>query len=187
MIDHIDRLLFNQRILGAIPIEKKIRIERIIGFDYDAVLKNVMECQDISSVNLTDNMPEQQLVTTRYFRNKAFLEEQIQARFLTKNKFNEQQLQRINDFIEFLKNKVAVVRILASKFDVAYQIFEILNNRGLPLSNKDLLRNFIISEFAAIQSGIDPVQKWQKLEDSFALDNDFISRFVESTNAKKLF
>jgi hypothetical protein len=52
------------------------------------------------------------------------------------------------------------VRIASSDFEIAYQIFEILNNRGLPLSNKDLFKNFIISELH--QAGVaEPEQPYR--------------------------
>ncbi len=187
MTSEIDRIIFNKKILGAITQEKKVKIERSIGFDYDTVLKDVMECK--SPVLPSDLTEEQTIVTNRYVHNKKYLEDAVSTRFLKNGIFTEASLVEINDFIEFLKNRVAIVRILASQFDVAYQIFEILNNRGLPLSNKDLLRNFLISEFHTIaqqpsHQHIDPIKKWQELENNYDLDNDFISRFVESRNAK---
>jgi uncharacterized protein with ParB-like and HNH nuclease domain len=189
MISEIDRIIFNRRISGAIMVEKKVRIERSIGFDYDKVLNDVMECKDTLSSASEKITPEQKTVADRYFQNKNYIESKISERFLDNSVFTENSFTELNRFIEFLKNKVAIVRILASQFEVAYQIFEILNNRGLPLSNKDLLRNFLISEFHTLSQKegyqhINAVEKWQKLEDEYILDNDFISRFVESTNAK---
>ncbi len=186
----IDDIVFNKKIFGASVQEKKVRIEKATGFDYDNVLKVAMECGNIQKINLSEANDEQRAISKRYFDNRHFFETQLADNFLTDKKFGYHDAERLNEFIEFLKQKVAVVRILASRFEVAYQIFEILNNRGLPLSNKDLFRNFVIKEFHALKalnptkySHIDPNQKWTELEETFDLENEFISRWVESKKA----
>ncbi|MBK9564132.1 MAG: DUF262 domain-containing protein [Saprospiraceae bacterium] len=196
MIREIERLIYNRKIQGAITIEKKVKIEKSFTYDYDSILTHVIECKSYNGLNLPQNISDEQKQTIiRYFNNAHYLEQKVTGKFLENGSFTELNFSALNNFIEFLKNRVAVVRILASKFDVAYQIFEILNNRGLPLSNKDLLRNFIISEFSSIavernKSAVDdsdklhPDKKWEYLERNFDLDNEFISRFVESINGK---
>jgi Protein of unknown function (DUF1524) len=75
---------------------------------------------------------------------------------------------------------------------VAYHIFEILNNRGLPLSNKDLFRNLLIREWDALKnsdpvkySHIVPLDLWNELDTNFEFQDDFIGRWVESYKAAK--
>lgn len=189
-ISLIDDIVFNKKIFGAKLQEKKVRIEKVSGHDYDSVLKIAMECGNMNDFNWSNVTEEQELVSKRYFANRDFLETKLSETFLTDNHFGYQNAERLNDFIEFLKHKVAVVRILASKFEVAYQVFEILNNRGLPLSNKDLFRNFLIKEFQALKvldnekyAAIDPHKKWMELEENYDLENEFISRWVESKKA----
>jgi len=189
-ISLIDDIVFNKKIFGASIQEKKVRIEKITGFDYDNVLKIAMECGDIKNINFANATEEQAIVSKRYFDNRKFFETKLSEAFLTNNQFSYNDAGKLNEFIEFLKQKVAVVRILASRFDVAYQIFEILNNRGLPLSNKDLFRNFVIKEFHALKAtnvekyaDLDPNKKWNELEENYDLENEFISRWVESRKA----
>jgi len=192
VINEIDRLVFNRKRLGGITIEKKVKIESVFGFDYDNVLSYVMDCKLKEKFNFPENCSEEnKIVSQRYFDNKDFFEEKLMETFLNSEtkKLTESKFFELNNFLEFLKNKVVLVRIFASRFDVAYQVFEILNNRGLPLSNKDLFRNFLINEYYKLSqneayTNINPNQKWQELEINYNLDNDFISRFVESTNAK---
>lgn len=189
-IELIDDIIFNKKIFGAQVQEKKVKIEKISGFDYDNSLKIAMECGDIKKLDLSTATEEQKIVSSRYFDNRKYFEKQLTERFYTDDKFSYKNAEELNNFIEFLKQKVAIVRILASRFEVAYQIFEILNNRGLPLSNKDLFRNFIIKEFhelklknSAKYDSLNPNQNWTFLEDNYELDNDFISRWVESRKA----
>jgi len=149
-------------------------------------LETVMKCGEFKTINLFDATDEQKIVTARYFENKDFFIARLKDEFLDERLFTEKKARELNLFINFLKNKVTVIRIQADNFEVAYQIFEILNNRGLQLSNKDLFRNFIIKEFSDLKSkntekykDLIPNQKWLDL-DAYQLDPEFISRYVES-------
>ncbi len=157
-IGEMDRITYNKKTFG-VRAEKKVKIERNAGFNYDDVLQAVMNCQSIAAVNKRNVTEEQNTVIERFFSNEEFLEEKFRFHFLEGHIFTLKMAIKLNSFIEFLKNKVSIVRILTPTFEVAYQIFEILNNRGLPLSNKDLFRNFIIKEFDALkQSNLEKYQ-----------------------------
>lgn len=190
--DNVNNLIFNEKHSGLFTTpEKKVKIARRIGFDYDNVLKVVMECGSSSAIPLDGASEEQKKVTMRYFDNRHFFVEQLKNKFLDNNLLTYEKALDLNNFFTFLKNKVTIVQIRAPKFEVAYQIFEILNNRGLPLSNKDLFRNFLISEFHALKlsdldkyKDLDPNEKWRVLETKYQLDSEFISRYVESKSGK---
>lgn len=182
MINEIDRLIYNRTMYGAQTKSKKVKIEKNFGYDYDTVFDNVVQCNDEYRNQIKNITEEQRQIVDRYFNNAIFFEQKIKLCFSKKS--TEETLKQLNGFIEFIKNRVSIVRILASEFKVAYQIFEILNNRGLPLSNKDLLRNFIISEFAVI-SNENSEKKWENLDSNYSLDNDFISCFVEAKTGRK--
>lgn len=181
--ERIDNLLFNRKIFGIIEQEKKVKIERFVGFDYDGVLKIAMECGSIAKVNLKEASEEAKEVVTRYFDNRNYLIACLQIHFLEEGILTYGKVTRLNQFIEFLKNKVKIVRILSLRFDMAYQIFEILNNRGLPLSDKDLFRNLIIRELYKANVA-NPEKKWLHL-DAYEFTPEFISVYVESKNARK--
>lgn len=185
VVDDMDDLLFNKKKLGSITHTKKVKIERKIGFDYDQVLQKVIECGKIDEINLAEANEEQKQIAQRFFDNQKYFISKLIERFVDSNKFTYNNAQDLNKFIDFLKNRVTVIQIRCPSFDVAYQIFEILNNRGLPLSNKDLFRNFLISEFSELKaalpsSGVDPNQKWYHLENNYELAPEFLSRYVES-------
>ncbi len=187
----IDSLVFNKKIFGAITQEKKVKIARFGGFDYDDVLKTAMECGDISLLNLENATEEQKTVSGRFFNNREFLIEQLRQKFLVGGILTYELALQLNEFIEFLKYKVTLIRIQSPTFEDSYHIFEILNNRGLPLSNKDLFRNFLIKEFSALKTKspdryatLDPNQKWRVLEDDYDFRPDFINRYVESKLGK---
>lgn len=188
-INLIDDMIFNKKLFGAKTLERKVKVEKNSGFDYDSVFAKVVDCEQSDSVKINDATDEQKQSANRYFKNKNYFEEQIKKEFFAGGVFKETDAQHLNNFLEFLKNRVSVVRILAPTFEIAYHIFEILNNRGLPLSNKDLLRNFIIKEFDSLKkhskqhSAISPTEKWKNIDDRYELRDDFIGRWVESTKA----
>jgi uncharacterized protein with ParB-like and HNH nuclease domain len=191
-IAFVDDVLYNKRLFGATAVEKKLKIEKSSGFDYDKVLTEAIECRQEYSADLAQSTMEQQSVVKRYFNNVAYFKEQIGLKFLSKGVFTEKDAETLNNFIEFLKTRVSVVRILTPTFEVAYHIFEILNNRGLPLSNKDLFRNLLIREWDALKnsdpvkySHIVPLDLWNELDTNYEFQDDFIGRWVESYKAAK--
>lgn len=181
--NNINSILFNKKLFGVVEQEKKVKIQSIAGFDYDEILKFALECGAFKEIKNNCKTDEQKLVSERYFANRNYFKYKLQNRFSEENNFTFKKAQELNNFIEFLKNKVTVIRILSPRFEVAYQIFEILNNRGLPLSNKDLFRNFIISELYKANVA-EPEKKWLAL-DEYEFTPEFISRYVESKKARK--
>ncbi len=189
-IQTIDEIIFNQKKSIGLFIrpEKKVKIQSTIGFNYDVVLEEVLKCGEMTNIVMTEASEEQQEVTMRYFKNRTFFIERLKLMFLNKEGYlTSENANKIDAFFFFLMNKVSIVQIRTSKFDIAYQIFEILNNRGLPLSNKDLFRNFLISKFYELKAqdevkykDIVPNAKWKHLEDNYELNTEFISRYVES-------
>ncbi|MFN0215996.1 MAG: DUF262 domain-containing protein [Saprospiraceae bacterium] len=186
VVSLIDELTFNEKLFGAKTVEKKVKIEKSNGFDYDSVFSSTIDCGAFREADYKSAKREQLEVAGRYFKNKDYFVEKLQENFLTDGHFTEENAEQLNNFLDFIKNRVSVVRIMTDSFDIAYHIFEILNNRGLPLSNKDLFRNFIIQKFDALKNeggkyaSIDPTEKWTALEENFDLRDDFLARWVES-------
>jgi uncharacterized protein with ParB-like and HNH nuclease domain len=191
IISFIDDVLYNKKFFGAATVEKKLKIAKNTDFDYDKVLAYVIECNRIDPQELRNATVEQRIVANRYFNNRDFFIERLRDVFLEHQSFTEAKATKLNDFIEFLKSRVSVVRILTPTFEIAYHIFEILNNRGLPLSNKDLFRNLLIKEWDALKnsnssySHINPSDLWNELDNNYEFQDDFIGRWVESYKAAK--
>lgn len=187
----VEKVIFNREFKGVIETTKKVKIKKSAEFDYDNVLADVLECsynindKDLKSkYNYTTD--EQKKIISRYYRNRKYFEDRIKENFLTNNVFTENDFVKLNNFLDFLKTRISFVIIKAKDFEFAYRIFETLNNRGLPLSNKDLFRNFMIEQFDTIKSDkpdIDPIKKWNELDANFELKEDFIGRWVESKKA----
>lgn len=176
-ISRLEQLLFNRVGIGLIQ-EQKVRIQRASGYNFDDVLVAAIKCETGKKVE----DPRYREVAERYFRNRDYFVEQIRERFLVSGRFTVDVATKFDAFFKFLFTRVSIVLITTANFETAYFIFETLNNRGLPLTGRDLLRNFLIKELAEAKHP-DPAQAWVDLERDFALTEDFIGRWVESTKA----
>lgn len=188
----IDELIFNENLFGAVSMEKKVKIEKSTVFDFDRILTKSINCDVFDPKEFQGAKLEHIETAERYFKNKDYFVERLRENFLDKEgHFSNDTAIELNKFLDFVKNRISVVRILTDKFEIAYHIFEILNNRGLPLSNKDLFRNFLLKEFDALKneggqySKIDPTERWSNLEQDYDLRDDFLARWVESMNARQ--
>jgi hypothetical protein len=64
--------------------------------------------------------------------------------FLNEVHCNDKKTRRLISFIQLLTEGVIVLRITAMSYSNAYAIFESLNNRGIPLSQSDLIKNEVL-------------------------------------------
>jgi len=64
--------------------------------------------------------------------------------FLAEVKDKELRNRRLISFVQLLTEGVILLRITAMSYSNAYAIFESLNNRGIPLSQSDLIKNELL-------------------------------------------
>ena len=57
------------------------------------------------------------------------------------------QGQALESFMYWVINNIVIVKIEAYSEENAYTIFETMNDRGLNLTNSDMLKGFILSKF----------------------------------------
>lgn len=191
VIGFVNDFIYNKKLVGVTPTEKKLKIEKNLEYDYDKVFGFVVEDASTVPQNLIDQASDdQKVVINRFISNHNYFQEKVFVSFTTAREFSTNDAERLNAFIEFLKNEVSVVKILAGDFNIAYHVFEILNNRGLPLSNRDLFRNLIIKEYDLLKksnptayANLIPGKKWVDLESNYDITDEFIGRWVESYNA----
>lgn len=176
-IGRIEQILYNSVGISLVQ-ELKVKIRHESGHDFDAVLNAAIRCE--AGPGASDS--RYLAVTERYFRNRDYFLARLRQQFLPGDQFTADSANRFNDFFTFLGARVSIVMISTTDFDTAYSIFEILNNRGLPLSGLDLLRNLIIRELDAVAHP-DPAAAWLRLEQDFGITEDFMGRWVESQKA----
>lgn len=183
LIKEFEPLIYNKKTSGIsfIP-ELKLKINRDYGYDFNEFFKNLIDCKDGSIQK--DLLEENKQIINRYSGNYKFFFQKIESMFLEENIFTESKAQLFSQFAQFLRIRVAMIVITTPSFNSAYFIFEVLNNRGLPLSNKDLTRNLVISEFIKAKfDEVESAKKWYELEENYLFPQDFIGRWVESKKA----
>lgn len=180
-VTRLEEFVYNEQSFGLAP-ELKVKIEYSTGYDYDGALKAAAACNDRGAVGHVDDRFDE--VVDRYFDNRDYFLARLEQEFLDEQEFSIERAQLFDRFFTFLATRVALVLIKTTDFETAYSIFEILNNRGLPLTNLDLLRNFVIKKFAEA-GGQDGADAWFRLESDYVLTEDFTARWVESVNGAK--
>lgn len=70
----------------------------------------------------------------------------------------------------FLFNKVIVIYVAAESLDDAFRLFTILNNRGLPLTNSDILKSINVGAVANESKRRLYAAMWEELEGEFGPD-----------------
>lgn len=167
------KLLYN--FMGVTLVQTlKVKIQRMTGFDYNEVLERAVRCEASSKVT----NPQFMNIAERYFQNREYLRSKLESTFLTDGVFTIANAEQFNQFFSFLYVRVAIVLITTTSFDTAYMIFETLNNRGLPLSPLDLMRNFFLEQLSEAGEKDAPAL-WTSLEKE-SLTEDFMGRWVES-------
>lgn len=83
--------------------------------------------------------------------------------------------EKLNSFIKYLLQKVVLVVITTSTFESAFRLFNVINSRGLPLTNSDLLKS---ENLRVINSDIrkDFADIWES--DEIDLGKDGIEKLV---------
>lgn len=121
--------------------------------------------------------------------------EEISA-FLKEQKNEELRVNRLVSFVQLLIEGVILLRIKALSYTNAYAIFESLNNRGIPLSQSDLIKNEVLKN--CNQADLEDVaDSWQNarqlvegIEKDFSMPDfvhySYISRFG-AIKANKLY
>lgn len=86
-------------------------------------------------------------------------------------KFNEQELKKL---AQYILQKVFIVFVQTDDLASSFRLFNVLNSRGLPLSNADLLKNMLFEASAnsnnnSIENQVK--QDWSEIEDIVGINN----------------
>lgn len=87
-------------------------------------------------------------------------------------KLNDQKLDK---FVNYIKNKVVLIVTTAPTLSKAFQLFEILNNRGKDLEPLDLIKNMLLKNLSKDNSSDDERDKftetWRKFNDNLTINS----------------
>jgi len=128
-----------------------------------------------------DNKVLKKLVEKRINGDSFKNEKIIQGYNFFKEKLQENRQQWQNIYIKLLDSLDLVIMVTDSYYD-AFRLFETLNNRGLSLSSVDLIKNYLLSKFAANESILEEsIEIWdsiiENIEDIESVRHDKVRFF----------
>lgn len=78
----------------------------------------------------------------------------------------------LKSFAGFILSSVFVVAVTTENFQSAYRLFNVLNARGMRLSNADLIKNQLFSKLGGSAAGSEKLETlWVSLEETVGLEN----------------
>ncbi|MDM9645556.1 DUF262 domain-containing protein [Rhizobium sp. S163] len=76
----------------------------------------------------------------------------------------------IQAFKDYLLDKVFVVLVATQSTKSAYRLFNVLNARGMPLSNADLIKNLLFARLIEGRRSDELEERWLELEETIGID-----------------
>lgn len=136
-------------------------------FDQIVVRGNTTDCKIPTKTKLaSDEEPKYKFMNT----SAIFCE-----------KLNELDEVQAGKFLNYIFNKVKIIRIDCTSVNFAIKLFQVLNDRGLDLTNSDLIKSFLLERVYKKYSADEPLQK-QKA-DQFIFDWKEAENYIKETDA----
>jgi uncharacterized protein with ParB-like and HNH nuclease domain len=122
--------------------------------------------------------------SNKYLKNAYLLKNFIEERV------REGRISDVNKFAEWIFEKVVLTQIICPNQDTAIQIFNVLNDRGMPLSSVDILKSTLMQKLSDEDRKIFKAN-WEKVKakleaEELSFDNLFniYLYFLKATNPK---
>jgi len=96
-------------------------------------------------------------------------EKMIANKSVFDSKLNEMSIQDVVKFEQYLENNVQIVWVHTDNFPSAFRLFNVLNARGLPLSNSDLIKNYLLSKVKNDIERQDVTSQWEEIEEKIGV------------------
>lgn len=94
------------------------------------------------------------------------------------------RITEIDNFVAFISKKVVFIYVATSNREDAFRLFTILNNRGIPLTNADILKSINIGVLDE-NDRINYSTKWEGIENSFGEAFDRFLSFIRTIIVKE--
>ncbi|WP_292459854.1 DUF262 domain-containing HNH endonuclease family protein [Methanothermococcus sp.] len=156
---------------GNIP--ERIKIKYIIRDDVEEFIKScvVLDNETINVNNRMNGSTEENNISISNMKNAIS----------TMHDFfkDDEKQQKIDRFIRFLLNNIVFVYISTENLTDAFRLFSVLNNRGIPLTNADILKAENIGKIDNENEREEYAKIWEDLENYFELiGENYFDRFL---------
>ena len=101
--------------------------------------------------------------------------------------FNSEK-DKIEEFAKFLLNKVVFIYVATEDREDAFRLFTILNDRGIPLTNADILKAINIGEIEKSENkkfAEEYAKKWEEIQNELGDDFDRFLGFIRTILLKE--
>lgn len=98
--------------------------------------------------------------------------------------FDEHPSLEIKKYLKFILTKVVLIFISADNLDDAFRLFSIMNDRGLKLSNADILKSDNLEAISSAKDIDHYAREWESIQEGLGDDLDRFLMFLRSSLVK---
>ncbi|GAA6986435.1 hypothetical protein ID0086_15360 [Helicobacter pylori] len=118
--------------------EERERLKFLTAQNYNAIFENTV----LNNLEFEDNIKKSEL--NKKFEENTYLRNAYYFKELLNESVENGSISDIDDFVKWFYEHIVLTRIICFEQDSAMQIFQVLNDRGQPLSPIDILKSNLI-------------------------------------------
>ncbi len=120
--------------------EEKERLKFLTAQNYNNIFENTV----LNHLEFEDNIKKSEL--NKKFEENTYLRNAYYFKELLNESVENGSISDIDDFVKWFYEHIVLTRIICFEQDSAMQIFQVLNDRGQPLSPIDILKSNLMQE-----------------------------------------
>ncbi|GHP56073.1 hypothetical protein VN1192_11620 [Helicobacter pylori] len=138
--------------------DKKERLKFLTAQNYNNIFENTV----LNHLEFEDNIKKSWL--NKKFEENTYLRNAYYFKELLNESMENGSISDIDDFVKWFYEHINLTRIICFEQDSAMQIFQVLNDRGQPLSPIDILKSNLMQEIKQdSEKRKDFITTWDKL------------------------
>ncbi len=138
--------------------KEKERLKFLTAQNYNSIFENTV----LNNLEFEDNIKKSEW--NKKFDENTYLRNAYYFRELLNESMENGSISDMDDFVEWFYEHIALTRIICFEQDSAMQIFQVLNDRGQPLSPIDILKSSLMQEIKQdSEKRKDFITTWDKL------------------------
>ncbi|GAA7309573.1 DUF262 domain-containing protein [Helicobacter pylori] len=138
--------------------EERERLKFLTAQNYNNIFENTV----LNHLEFEDNIKKSEL--NKKFEENTYLRNAYYFKELLNESVENGSISDIDDFVRWFYNHIVLTRIICFEQDSAMQIFQVLNDRGQPLSPIDILKSNLMQEIRQdSEKRKDFITTWDKL------------------------
>ncbi len=138
--------------------EEKGRLKFLTAQNYNNIFENTV----LNHLEFEDNIKKSEL--NKKFEENTYLRNAYYFKELLNESEENGSISDIDDFVKWFYEHIVLTRIICFEQDSAMQIFQVLNDRGQPLSPIDILKSNLMQEIKQdSEKRKDFITTWDKL------------------------